>query len=97
MSLRSLVGWGKELLKPGSTCGLRAPPPGGPNGSIIAQLVDQNNNAIAAVKLQQFGPGTTNVPINGTFSAPLSVTSFTIQYFVDLCGPQTVAFSLVMS
>jgi hypothetical protein len=67
------------------------------NGSIIAQLLDQNNNAIAAVKLQQFGPGTTNVPINGTFSTPLSVGSFTIQYFVDLCGPQTVSFSLVMS
>ena len=67
------------------------------NGSIIAQLRDQNGNAIAAVKLQQFGPGTTNVPINGTFSTPFTVTSLQIQYFVDLCGPQTVSFSLVMN
>jgi hypothetical protein len=67
------------------------------NGSIIAQLRDQSGNAIAAVKLQQFGPGTTNVPINGTFSTPFSVTSLQIQYFVDLCGAQTVSFSLVMS
>lgn len=67
------------------------------NGSIIAQIRDQNGNAIAAVKLQQFGQGSTNVPINGTFTTPLSVTSLQIQYFVDLCGPQTVSFSLVMS
>lgn len=67
------------------------------NGSIIAQVLDQSGNAIAAVKLQQFGVGSTNVPINGTFTTPLSVTSLQIQYFVDLCGPQTVVFSLVMS
>jgi hypothetical protein len=29
------------------------------NGSIIAQILDQNGNAIAAVKLQVLGPGTT--------------------------------------
>jgi hypothetical protein len=67
------------------------------NGSIIAQLLDQSGNAIAAVKLQQFGIGSTNVPITGTFTTPLSVTSFTIQYYVDLCGSQVVTFSLVVS
>jgi hypothetical protein len=67
------------------------------NGSIVAQILDQNGNAIAAVKLQVLGPGTTNVPITGTFSTPLSVTSLFLQYDVDLCGPQTVTLSLVMS
>ena len=67
------------------------------NGSIIAQLRDQNNNTIAAVKLQVLGPGTTNVPITGTFGTPLSVTELHLSYFVDLCGAQTVSFSLVMS
>jgi len=67
------------------------------NGSIIAQLRDQNNNTIAAVKLQVLGTGTTNVPITGTFSTPLSVTELHLNYFVDLCGAQTVSFSLVMS
>jgi hypothetical protein len=67
------------------------------NGSIIAQLRDQNGNAIAAVKLNVLGTGTTNIPITGTFTTPLSVTSLQIQYFVDLCGAQTVSFTLVMS
>jgi hypothetical protein len=67
------------------------------NGSIIAQLRDQSNNTIAAVKLQVLGTGTTNVPITGTFSTPLSVTSLQLVYFVDLCGAQTVSFALVMS
>ena len=72
----------------GGTCG---------NGSIIAQVLDQNLNAIAAMKLQVFGPGTTNVPITGTFTTPLPVTSLLLQYFVDLCGAQTVSVSLVMN
>jgi hypothetical protein len=67
------------------------------NGSIIAQLRDQHGNVVAGVKLQQFGPATTNVPIVGTFSSPLSVTSLQLQLFVDLCGAQNVAMSLVMS
>lgn len=67
------------------------------NGSIIAQVLDQNGNTLAAVKLQVLGPGTTNVPITATFSTPLSVTALILQYNVDLCGPQTVAFALVMS
>jgi len=67
------------------------------NGSIIAQLRDQNGNALAAVKLQQFGPSTVNVPISGTFSTGVAITSLQIQYFVDLCGAQTVDLSLVMN
>jgi hypothetical protein len=67
------------------------------NGSIIAQVLDQNGNTLAAVKLQVLGPSTTNVPIEGTFSTPLSITSLTLQYDVDLCGAQTVSLALVMS
>jgi hypothetical protein len=67
------------------------------NGSVVAQVLDQNGNAIAAVKLQVLGPGTTNVPITGTFVTPLSVSSLVLQYDVDLCGPQTITLSLVMS
>jgi hypothetical protein len=67
------------------------------NGSINAQILDQNGNILAGVKLQVLGPSTTNVPIEGTFSTPLSVTSLTLQYNVDLCGAQTVSLALVMS
>jgi hypothetical protein len=66
-------------------------------GSIIAQVLDQHANVIAAVKLQQFGIGSTNVPIEGTFTTPLSVTSLTVQYYVDLCGSQVVTFELTVS
>lgn len=67
------------------------------NGSIIAELRDQNVNVIAAVKLQQWGQAAINVPISGTFSVPLSVTSLQLQLYVDLCGPQTVTLGLVMN
>jgi len=67
------------------------------NGSDIVQVLDQNGNAIASVKLQALGPGTANVPIEGTFSTPLSVSSLTIQYNDDQCGNVTLALSLVMS
>ena len=67
------------------------------NGSIIVQVLDQNSNAIASMKLQVLGPNTTNVPIEGTFSTPLSVTGLTLQFNVDQCGPQTISLSLVMS
>ena len=72
----------------GGTCG---------KGSIIAQIRDQLGNALAAVKLQQFGVGSSNVPINGTFATPVSVTALQIQFFVDLCGPQTVQFAFSMN
>jgi hypothetical protein len=37
------------------------------------------------------------VPITATLASPLSVSSFQLQFFVDLCGPQTISVSLVMS
>ena len=67
------------------------------NGSIIAQVLDQSGNAIAAVKLQQFGIGSTNVPIEGTFATPFTASSFLLQYYVDLCGSQVVTFSLAIN
>ena len=67
------------------------------NGSIIVQVIDQNGNAIASIKLQVLGPNTTNVPIEGTFSTPLSVTAMQLQFNVDQCGPQTISLALVMS
>ena len=67
------------------------------NGSDIVQVLDQNGNAIASVKLQVLGPGTANIPIEGTFSTPLSVSGLVIQYNDDQCGSVTLALSLVMS
>lgn len=69
----------------------------GVNGSIIAMLCDQSGNAIAAVKMQQFGNATGTVPIDATLSSDLSVTSLQLQYFVDEPGTQIVNMSLVLN
>lgn len=67
------------------------------NGSVIVQLRDQNLNVIAGAKLQVFGVGSTNLPVSGTFSTPLSVTSLQLQVFADMCGAQTISAALVMN
>jgi hypothetical protein len=66
-------------------------------GSDIVQVLDQNSNAIISIKLQVLGPGTANIPIEGTFSTPLSVSQMFIQYNNDQCGNVSLALSLVMS
>jgi hypothetical protein len=66
------------------------------NGSIIAQLVGPDNNVIASVKMQQFGPGIATLPISGTFSTALSVSSLYVVFYVDLPGVQIVNMSLTM-
>jgi hypothetical protein len=72
-------------------------PTTGVNGSIIALLRDQNGNAIAAVKMQQFGDATATVPINATLSSDLSVTSLQLLYYIDEPGTQIVHMSFVMN
>lgn len=68
------------------------------NGSAVAQLRDlSTGNVIASMKLGVLGPNSANVPISASFATPLSVSSFQFQYFVDVCGPQTINVSLVMS
>lgn len=66
-------------------------------GSIIAQVLDQNGNAIASVDLAQFGKSSLNIPLKGTFATPLSVTSMLIQFYAPSCGSQTASWSIVMS
>lgn len=78
------------------TFSLYVPTPG-VNGSIIAMLRDQSGNAIAAVKIQQFGNAMATVPINATLSSDLSITSLRLQYYVDEPGAQVVYMSLVMN
>ncbi len=67
------------------------------NGLVIVQLRDQNGNVIAGVKLHQFGVGSTNLPISGTFPNPISISSFQVLVFADQCGPQTISAALVMN
>lgn len=72
-------------------------PATGVNGSIIAMLRDQSGNAIAAVKMQQFGNATATVPIDATLSSDLSVTSLQLMYYVDMPGTQVVYMSFTMN
>jgi len=67
------------------------------NGSIIAKILDQNNNQIASVKLEQFGVATVDVPFNATFPSGLTVTSLTEQFYADQCPALTFSWSLVMN
>jgi hypothetical protein len=66
-------------------------------GAIIAQVVDQNGNAISSLDMIQFGQSSVNFPVKGTFTTPLSVTGLTIQFFVPNCGGQVASWSLTMS
>lgn len=72
-------------------------PTAGVNGSIIAMLRDQNGNAIAAVKMQQFGDATATVPIDATLSNDLPVTSLQLLYYVDEPGTQVVSLTFVLN
>lgn len=69
----------------------------GVNGSIIAILRDQEGNAIAAVKMQEFGDATATIPIDATLACDLPVTSLQLQYYVDMPGTQVVSMSLVLN
>jgi hypothetical protein len=71
----------------------------GNNGSIIAEFRDIHTlNVIAAVKLQQFGQGSINLPISGTFPTPFTTTTtMQLQFDVDIPVPQTVTFGLVIN
>jgi hypothetical protein len=66
-------------------------------GSIIAQVLDQNGNAIAVANIVQFGKSSIDIPIKGTFATPLSVTSLEMQFYIPSCGSQTASWSIAMS
>ncbi|HEX5423767.1 MAG TPA: hypothetical protein VFW94_09480 [Candidatus Acidoferrales bacterium] len=72
-------------------------PKTGVKGSIIAILRDQEGNAIAAVKMQEFGDATATIPIDATLACDLPVTSLQLQYYVDMPGTQVVSMSLVLN
>jgi hypothetical protein len=72
----------------GGTCG---------TGSVIAQVWDQNGNAIASLDVLLFGQSSTNISVKGTFPTALSVTSLTIRFYVPNCGSQVASWSLTMS
>ncbi|MGH9735638.1 MAG: hypothetical protein ACRD8A_13740 [Candidatus Acidiferrales bacterium] len=72
-------------------------PVAGVNGSIIAMLRDQDGNAIAAVKTQEFGDATATIPVDATLDCHLAVTSVQLEYYVDMPGTQIVSMSLEMN
>lgn len=72
-------------------------PEAGVNGSIIAMLRDQDGNAIAAVKMQEFGNASATVPVDATLDCDLQITSLELEYYVDMPGTQIVSVSLDMN
>jgi hypothetical protein len=65
--------------------------------SMVAQVQDQNGNVLAAASLIQFGPSSANVPLKGTFSTPLSVSSFVLTVSVSPGCQSGLSWDLVMS
>ena len=66
--------------------------------SIIAELRTDKGDIIVSVKLDYIGNGTLTVPISGTFSTPLQVTSnLSWNCYVDNPGNQAVNMALVMN
>lgn len=72
----------------GGTCG---------TGSIIAQVLDQNGNALTSLDVIQFGQSSVNLSVKGSFATPLSVTGLRMAFFVNQCGAQVASWSLSMS
>lgn len=72
-------------------------PGSGTNGSIIFELIADNGNSVASVKMDLIGPGSVTVPISGTFTTPLSATQFSWRWYVDNPGNQAVNMDLVMN
>lgn len=65
--------------------------------SMVAQVLDQSGNAIAAASLIQFGPSSSNIPIRATFSTPLSVSSFVLLFSLNPGCVSVLSWDLVMS
>jgi len=66
-------------------------------GTIIAQVKDQNGNYIASVYVEDVTNTSDTIPIKGTFPAGLSITSLQLDTYNSQCGPITLSWSLVMS
>lgn len=67
------------------------------SGSAIAQIRDQDGNALASVNLIGRSSSNINVPISATFGTPIHITSLTFQTYTAQCSALTVSWSLVMS
>ena len=72
-------------------------PGAGVNGSIIVQLLADGGNVVAAAKMEKIGTGAVTLPVSGTFPTPLTASSFSWRFFVDIPGQQIINVSLVMN
>lgn len=67
------------------------------NGSVVAQVRDQDGNVLASVNLTGGSPSSTTVPISTTFGSPRHITGLQLQTSTAQCSALTVSWSLVMS
>jgi hypothetical protein len=65
--------------------------------SMLAEVLDQNGNAIAAANLLQFGPSSSNIPIKATYSNPLSVSSLVLSFNLSPGCVSVLSWNLIMS
>ena len=65
--------------------------------SILAQLLDQNGNALVSGTLSQFAPSQSDLPVKATFNVPLTVSSFTLQLNISPGCISGLSWQLVMS
>ena len=65
--------------------------------SMLAEVLDQSGNAIAAANLLQFGPSSSNIPIKATYSNPLSVSSLVLVFNLNPGCVSVLSWNLTMS
>jgi hypothetical protein len=65
--------------------------------SIVAQVLDQNGNALVSGTLSQFAPSQSDLPVKATFGIPLTVSSFTLQLNINPGCISGLSWQLVMS
>lgn len=71
--------------------------PGCSNGSVVAQVRDQDGNVLATVNVTGRSHSSTTVPISATFESPRHITALQLQTSTAQCSALTVSWSLVMS
>lgn len=67
------------------------------NGSVVAQVRDQDGNVLATATLTGRSPSSTTRPISVTFESPRHITALQLQTSTAQCSALTVSWSLVMS
>jgi hypothetical protein len=65
--------------------------------SIVAQVLDQNGNALASGSLAQFAPSQSDLLMRATFNSPLTVSNFILQLNINPGCISGLSWQLVMN